>query len=150
MDDVIPKMAIGYRRHDDDQFGTMARMPYWTFIGYRGNACGGQYSTALDLFRFLRAVRTDKLMSHATREAMTTADATSLANYTHGFATRPGAQPALGHTGGGGNSGIDASVWSIGEWSLVVLSNYEAATTVIERPVLERLTAARSAVVGSG
>ena len=27
--------------NDDDLFGTMPRMPYWTFVGYRGNACGG-------------------------------------------------------------------------------------------------------------
>jgi D-alanyl-D-alanine carboxypeptidase len=97
-----------------------------------GAGMGGWTSTTDDLFKFARALRTNKLL-----DATTTADITSGkvayipppmdVKYCYGFYEMPlGQDRMVGHSGGGGDSGVGAEVeilWN-SEYTIVVLSNH--------------------------
>ncbi|HEY0140954.1 MAG TPA: serine hydrolase domain-containing protein [Thermoanaerobaculia bacterium] len=139
LDEVVWKRAVGYRLRDSDPFGYQPRRPNWTFVGLRGNAAGGQYGHALDLFRFLRALRANKLAS-AERVAEFITHQPPRRNYGFGFTVKKvGEATVIGHTGGGGNSGIDNAAWMIGDWTVVVQANYEAAANAIADRIVEAL-----------
>jgi len=57
LDESTSNLAVGYMQFDDDPFGLEARHPNYMFLGWRGNACGGGYSTAPDLLKFANASR---------------------------------------------------------------------------------------------
>lgn len=139
LDEVVPKRAVGYLLPDTDPFGYQPRRPNWTFAGLHGNAAGGQYGHAFDLFRFLRALRANKLAS-AERVAEFTTHQPPRRNYGFGFTVKKvGDATVIGHTGGGGNSGIDNAAWMIGDWTVVVQSNYESAANAIADRIVEAL-----------
>ena len=140
LDEVVPKRAVGYLRPDTDPFGFQPRRPNWISLGMHGNAAGGQYGHALDLFRFLRALRANKLAS-AERLAEFTTHQPPRRNYGFGFTVKKVNEvTVLGHTGGGGSSGIDNAAWMIGDWTVVVQSNYESAANAIADRIVEALT----------
>lgn len=142
IEEVVPKRAVGYMRADDDPFAMQPRRPNWLFVaGVRGNAAGGQYGHALDLFRFLRALRANALASPATI-AEFTKHQPPRRNYGFGFAVKKvGETTVIGHTGGGGNSGIDNAAWIAGEWIVITQSNYEAAANAIADPIVKAVAA---------
>jgi D-alanyl-D-alanine carboxypeptidase len=46
IDDVVPNLAVGYARFEDDPLGIGPRRPNWIFLQRKGSAAGGGYSTA--------------------------------------------------------------------------------------------------------
>jgi D-alanyl-D-alanine carboxypeptidase len=97
-----------------------------------GAGMGGWTSTTDDLFKFARALRTCKLLD-ATHTAEITSGKVAFVpppmnvKYCYGFYEMPlGQDRMVGHSGGGGDSGVGAEVemlWN-SEHTIVVLSNH--------------------------
>lgn len=92
---------------------------------------GGLALTAEDLFRFTQALREGRLVRPETArllmEGKVPVEPGAPVRYGYGFyemELRPGGV-AVGHSGGGGNSGIGADVEMVGAWTLVVMGNYD-------------------------
>lgn len=128
LDEATPNRAVGYGRFEDDPLGIEPRRPNWMFLGWRGNACGGGYSTAPDMLRFARAVREGRFVSPAMTETLTTPGG-RMRGYGLGFESREvEGRMVYGHGGGGPGSGIDADMraFADGSYTVVVLGNYDA------------------------
>lgn len=132
LDEVTPNRAVGYMRYsEDDPLGIEPRRPNYMFLGWRGNACGGGYSTAPDLLKFARALRGYKLLSKEMTEKITGSPDEMLRarDYAFGFsARRVAGRDVRGHNGGGMNSGINSDLkifWDSG-YTVIVLGNYDA------------------------
>ena len=128
---IVPNRATGYLHVEDDPLGLGPRFSNEQFLGYGANGSGGQYSTADDMFAFLKAVADGKLLgADMTREMLTPridfAGAPRPSKYGYGidFGTCA-AQPTFGHEGGGANSGVSSIVTRTLEsgWTIIVLSN---------------------------
>ncbi len=91
-DAIEPNVAIGYTRRTSD--GTLRSNLY--MHGAAGSAAGGGYSTALDLFSYVKARRAGRF---------------------------PRSDKGLGIAGGA--PGTNAVVESNGDWTVVVLSNFD-------------------------
>ncbi len=129
LEDVVPGRVVGYRFSDDDLIGIGQRRPNTAFHGWRGNSCGGGYSTVADMAAYLRALRAGKLASRAIYDQFTVQSEGGLPEYGLGFAVRPvGGRTAIGHGGGGPGSGVDGDSWVIKEtgWACSILGNYDA------------------------
>ena len=87
--------AIGYTRRTDD--GQLKSNVY--MHGAAGSAAGGGYSTAMDLFAYVKAMRQGRF---------------------------PGGDRGLGIAGGA--PGTNAIVESNGDWTVVVLTNFDPPT----------------------
>ena len=128
-DQDIPDRVIGARYADDDMLGLRGRSPAKNHSGWRGNSCGGGYSTVEDMCRYLAALRAGKLAAPATVARMTAPYPGGRPDYGMGFQCRlHGGRRLVGHAGGGPHSGIDgdsAIVWKTG-WAYSVLGNYDA------------------------
>lgn len=128
-DEARDVKAVGYRFPDDDQLGLDQRRRNDDALGYRGNSCGGGYSTVGDMTRYLRALRSGRILPSGAVASLTARQPGGLANYGRGFFVRPIAnRTTVGHGGGGPHSGIDgdhAIIWETG-WSVSVLGNYDA------------------------
>ncbi len=128
LDEVTQNLAVGYMRYEDDPFGLEPRRPNFMFLGWRGNACGGGYSTATDLLKFSRALRGYKLLNRDLTEMITTEQGL-MVGYGYGFEVQSiNGNSVRGHSGGGANSGINTDFgifWDKG-YNVVVLSNYDA------------------------
>ena len=129
IDEIAPGRAVGYRFAEDDPLGFGQRRPNWNFLGYRGNSCGGGYSTVGDMVKFLQALRAGKLLKPETVELFTTPHPGGLRNYGMGFTRTPeGARTVRGHDGGGAASGINSDakmIWETG-YAYAVMGNYDA------------------------
>lgn len=92
---------------------------------------GGLHLTADDLFRFTRALRDGRLVGAEMARTLMTGtvlvEPGAPISYGLGFYDMElqGGAHAVGHSGGGGSSGIGADVEMVGEWTLVVLGNYD-------------------------
>lgn len=129
-DEVVTDRAIGYRPSDDDLLRTQALRANWSFIGGRGSAAGGEYSTAEDLSRFLAAWRAGTLMRSTTRDTMlvarSVAGTPTPSFYGYGvLVSTENGRLVVGHGGGGQGSGMDNDIriFADGTWTVVVLSN---------------------------
>ena len=108
---------------------------------------GGIHLTAEDLWRFVHALREGRLVSPETAALLTAGKVAvepgAPVRYGYGFYEMElyGGGTAMGHSGGGGSSGIGADVEMVGEWTLVVLGNYDLEQDVrpMVMPVLEFL-----------
>jgi D-alanyl-D-alanine carboxypeptidase len=156
------KSAVGYARFTElDPLGVEPRRPESVRGG--GGAVtksrplgfgGGEY-TAEDLFRFARALRTGKLVPMAIADSITKGEVSmgGPAKYALGFFDRPiNGRRVVGHSGSNPDTGHDADlemVWD-DEWTVVVLSNYDApAGVTLEMPILD-LIAGSSTVESAG
>lgn len=124
------RVAVGYRYHQDDHLGLSLRRPNDDFRGYRGNSCGGGYSTVADMTAYLRALRAGKLLDRAVLGQMVVQQPCGLGEYGLGFMVEPLAEgrTLIGHGGGGPHSGVDGMngiIWETG-WAFSVLGNYDA------------------------
>lgn len=124
------RVAIGYRYRADDHLGLSPREPNDDFRGYRGNSCGGGYSTVADMTTYLRALREGRLADRALLDQMVVQQKPGLGQYGLGFDVKPLApgRTLIGHGGGGPHSGIDGMhgiVWETG-WAFSLLGNYDA------------------------
>lgn len=145
VDEVAPGRVVGYLYPTTDPLGLLPRQPNWTFVPWRGNSCGGGYSTVADMTAYLRALRAGKIVSPAMGETLTARNTGGLAGYGLGFIHREvGGRTLRGHGGGGPTSGIEgdhAIVWETG-WAYSILGNYDAPfVTVISRDIATMLAA---------
>jgi D-alanyl-D-alanine carboxypeptidase len=62
IDDVVPNLAVGYARYEDDPLGIGPRRPNWIFLQWKGSAAGGGYSTTADMLRFVQGLRDHRLL----------------------------------------------------------------------------------------
>ncbi|MBO0887516.1 beta-lactamase family protein [Candidatus Bathyarchaeota archaeon] len=128
LDETTPNLAVGYMRYDDDPFGVEPRHPNHMFLGWRGNACGGGYSTAPDLLRFATALKSYRFASkHLTDEF--TRPQGHMKSYGLGFEVEDyKGKKVVGHTGGGPNSGVNSALKIFWDqpYSVIVLGNYDA------------------------
>jgi CubicO group peptidase (beta-lactamase class C family) len=115
-----------------------------------GNPAGGGYSTAADMFRFARALRTGGLLNERMTEYVL--NGTFAEETKFGFALREqvvGGRRFLGN--GGGAPGVNAEFRfePAGEYTVVVLTNSSppAATEMLGR-ILERLSSSAEADPG--
>ena len=134
--EVVPNLAVGYARFQDDPMGVDPRRSNIAFLPWRGSPAGGGYSTAPDLLKFARALRAHKLLSAPLTELVTSAKVPMRGSpragekYAYGFATETlaGGREIRGHSGGGANSGVNSSLimfWD-GSYTVVVTGNYDA------------------------
>jgi CubicO group peptidase (beta-lactamase class C family) len=143
--------AIGYARFTElDPLGVEARRPE-TVRGKPGKGkaqgFGGGAYTAEDLYRFARALRTGKLVPTAIADSIRKGEVSmgGRMKYALGFFDRPmNGKHVVGHSGSNPDTGHDADlqmVWE-DEWTVIVLSNYDApAGMMLEMPILETITA---------
>jgi CubicO group peptidase (beta-lactamase class C family) len=145
------KSAVGYARFTElDPLGVEPRRPETVRGGGGGSAkkdrplgFGGGAYTAEDLFRFARALRTGKLVPQAIADSITRGEV-SMGGPTKealGFFDRDlNGRHVVGHSGSNPDTGHDADlemVWD-GEWTVIVLSNYDApAGVMLEMPILD-------------
>jgi D-alanyl-D-alanine carboxypeptidase len=131
-DVTVPHRALGYAPADDDVLGVEPLRPTMATLGRTSGAqgAGGQYATATDYFRFVQALRRDRLLGRAMRDTLWAGrnplpwDAK--ARYASGFVRFDVAgHDFVGH-GGGGGYGIDNMLYfsADGPWTVVVLGNY--------------------------
>lgn len=134
LDRADPNRAVGYFRSAEDAFGLGERQSNESAIGLQGNAAGGAYATARDVHAFARALRAQSLVSPAS-SALLQAPRNDLlgaptpTRYGYGFAVHEcNGRTFIGHNGGGAQSGVHSTLLmsADGEWSIVVLSNYDA------------------------
>ncbi|HYC97505.1 serine hydrolase domain-containing protein [Brevundimonas sp.] len=129
LDETVAGRAVGYRYLESDSLGIEGRRPNGGFLGWRGNSCGGGYSTTADMTAFLRALSSGRLVPDAITEMLTGPAPGGLPDYGMGFERRVVAgRTLIGHNGGGPNSGIDGESFIVREtgWALSVLGNYDA------------------------
>ncbi len=130
---IIPNRAHGYLHTEDDPLGLGPRYSNEQFLGYGANGSGGEYSTVVDLFAFLRALANGTLLGPAMTKEMLTpriefAGSPRPSRYGYGVdLSRCGNHPIFGHEGGGANSGVSSLAYHVldGDWTIVVLSNYD-------------------------
>jgi CubicO group peptidase (beta-lactamase class C family) len=152
-----PDRAIGYARFSDtDPLGIEPRRPNvgeFDDLGHGGGllaAFGGGSYTAEDLLRFTRALRTGKLLRPATA-ALVTRGVVPLgdggpAKYAYGFYdVDRGGHRVVGHPGSNSDTGLDADVemlWD-NDYTIVVLSNYDAPAGIALSGAIQQLLAGR-------
>lgn len=145
-DDTVPDSAVGYKFGPDDPLGLGARRDNWDTVPWRGNACGGQFSTAGDMIRFLQALRSGKLLKPETAALFTAQLAGGLPDYGLGFGhfDMPNGRNLVGHGGGGPGSGINSDarmIWETG-YAYAVMGNYDSPfAQVVARDIGEMLAA---------
>jgi CubicO group peptidase (beta-lactamase class C family) len=149
---LTPDEALGYARFAElDPLGVDARRPETVRhpqpVKAELRAFGGGAYTAEDLFRFARALRTAKLVRRDLTDTITTGkvDIGEGAPVTYGFGfyeQKMEGSRIVGHPGSNPDTGHDADVEMVwdGEWTVVVLSNYDApAGMQMEAPILALL-----------
>lgn len=141
--------AVGYAQFaEDDPLGIEPRTPSRTAAQGAGGkplGFGGGTYAAGELYRFARALRTGRLVPAAIADSIVAprVGMGGTMKYGYGFYSRTmhGTQ-VLGHSGSNPSTGYDADlqmVWA-GEWTVIVLSNYDApAGMMIMMPILDLL-----------
>jgi CubicO group peptidase (beta-lactamase class C family) len=107
--DATWKRATGYTTRAQEPGPPGPRRSSVSFLPARGSSAGGSYSTAADLLRFTRALKT--LLSPASWRDLMRIPPDAPAH----------AQPGIGW--GGGAPGVNASVQLEGAWEVIVLAN---------------------------
>jgi len=127
MDMPVENLAIGYDPSPGSEYGYENNL-YKHVI--RGGPAGGGFSTVEDLYRFARALTSEKLLSKASLERMWEDHAG--ADYGYGFSVADGALGRMvGHGGGfpGLNSNLDIMLDR--GYVVAVMSNYGSAATPV-------------------
>lgn len=144
------RRAMGYAHFSEvDPFGMEARRSAASVRGMRVSphvlGFGGGYYTADDLFRFARALRTGKLLRPDVVDTITTGKVAMGGPMKYGFGffdQQVDGARVVGHSGSNPDTGWDADmemVWD-GDWTVVVLSNFDApAGMQVEMPILALL-----------
>ena len=146
--------ARGYSRPPElDPMGLEPRRSNEWMVGEQGpstdlSGFGGIALTAEDLFRFTRALREHRLLGAEMTQTVLAGKVPlgpgAPVQYAYGFyvARFPEDEHAtIGHSGGGSASGIGADVEMVGDWTLVVLGNYDLEQDIrpMTGPLLEFL-----------
>lgn len=130
---IVPNRATGYLQPEDDPLGLGSRFSNEQFLGFGANGSGGHYSTAGDMFAFLKALVDGRLLGReATAEMLQPridfVGTPRPSKYGYGVHFDScGGNAILGHEGGGPNSGVSSLAYRTLEngWTIIVLSNYD-------------------------
>jgi CubicO group peptidase (beta-lactamase class C family) len=144
VDEDIPNLALGYTRTLPDGSELPEDAPRHTnlFVTLaKGVSAGGGYSTVEDLFRFSRAVLTNKLLDQAHTNILLTGKVPTRPNTKYGYGMEEqfvNGVRIVGHNGG--NPGIMSWLDMFPDlgYTAVVMSNYDNAAA----PVVRRLEVA--------
>jgi CubicO group peptidase (beta-lactamase class C family) len=132
---IVPNRATGYLRPEEDPLGFGPRRANHQYLGFKGDASGGAYSTVDDLFAFHRALLGNRLLGAAGTQQMLSPKVDFPGTprpSKYGFGVRLSecaSRPVFGHSGGGANSGVSAATYATpdGRWTVIVLANYDPA-----------------------
>jgi CubicO group peptidase (beta-lactamase class C family) len=141
LDRVNPNLAVGYEKHYGDD-GITFRNNLFEHV-LRGGPQGGGYSTAGDLLKFERALRTGKLISEESVKLLLSAKPElNSPQYGYGFQIDDDGK-IVGHGGGflGINSNLD--MFQGTGWTAIVMSNYGRGA-MIPQQVMRDLVAAQT------
>ena len=154
-----PREAVGYARFSEfDPLGIEPRRPA-SARSRRGTVrgFGGGAYTAEDMFRFVRALRAGKLLRADLVDSVVTGriDTGDGPDVRYGFGfyeQRMNGERVVGHPGSNPDTGHDADVETVwdGDWTVVVLSNYDAPAGVQLSFPIVRLLAQQSALAKGG
>ncbi len=136
MDDPVENLAIGY--YSDRESPYRWKNNYFQHV-IKGGPAGGGFSTVEDLYKFARALLTEKLVSKKSLDILWK-DHTG-ENYGYGFRTEEGPNgQKVGH--GGGFPGINANldIFVDKGYIVAVLSNYDRAASPLARKIDKLLT----------
>ena len=125
-DRALPDRATGYAFAADDPFGLGGRRANWDTLSWKGNSCGGGFSTVGDITRFLRALRAGELVP-LDQLPLPEAGPPARRFGLEFIPVAPG-RTLVGHSGGGPVSGINAEariIWETG-YAYAVLGNLDA------------------------
>lgn len=135
--EIVPNLSPVYDRDLLDPLGLEPKRRDGMFAGWRGDAHGGGYSTAMDLFRFMRAVKTNRFIGKAQMEEFLKPGLNP--NYGLGFAFDPaGGLKAVGHNG---HARADASIlWDL-DVTVIALGNDLSEPTPITATLIREFVA---------
>ena len=133
LDGVNENLAVGYEKEYEYDGTKRYRNNIYMHV-MRGGPAGGGYSTAPDLLRFAEALRSAKLITHATYELMTTPKPdVSSPRYGFGFLLDPQTVIA-GHSGGFPGISSNLDIFKGTGYVAVVMANYgDAGQPVVEK-----------------
>lgn len=144
VDEVIPKLAVGYYR--DALFSSTWKAD-WLKTAYQAGPAGGGYATNADLLRFAKALREGRLVKPATLAKMFDDEVPAGPGaYAAGFGDRLShGRHVRGHAGGiEGTTANLAMVWETGA-AMVLTSNEGPSTTWLLAEHVADLLAAEGA-----
>ncbi|HRH42212.1 MAG TPA: serine hydrolase domain-containing protein, partial [Pyrinomonadaceae bacterium] len=125
--EVVPNLAVGYGRFEDDPMGVDPRRSNIAFLPWKGSPAGGGYSTAPDLLKFVQAFRSNKLISAKMKEVLIETKTKMIGShrpgdYGYGFIIEEFlGKKVFGHSGGGANSGINSHLKVFADGSYTVI-----------------------------
>lgn len=152
-DQDMPNTATGYTNYIDygedyQEFHLGDKRNTSLYIPARGNPQGGAYSTLADLFKFSRALETNKLISQKTFQVMTSNKVFARkydagdTYWGYGFELESSnGYRVIGH--GGGDLGISAAVRTYpdaGGYTVIILSNYDRGGIIAIAKLQELIT----------
>lgn len=135
-----PAIALGYTPRESDAPGAYAwgeRKVNSNILGMRGSPAGGCYSSAQDLYTFMKALVAGRILSAATRDAFTGHGVVVFREdgyvneYASGFQiTRINASQCYGHRGGAPGASARVEYYPDLGYYVVVLSNYDTMANI--------------------
>ena len=147
-DEVLRQCAMGYYHDRSDLFRCLPAKSNADILPWRGNSCGGGYSTAADIAAYFRALGNGQLVKPETLEMLTekAGEIYPGVGYGMGFIREAvGDKVFVGHSGGGNSIGIGSSLrMSLdNNWSVAILGNCDLPySDAILRDILPMLASA--------
>ena len=144
--------ALRYHFAEDDPVGFRGYRPDLANHQLRADASGGAYTTVDDLLAFHRALYQGRLLSpQRTRDMLAPVvdfpGTPRPSRYGYGIRfSSCGERQAFGHSGGGPNAGVSNATYATadGEWTVIVLSNTNAAGEELAITLCEAVSRSRS------
>jgi CubicO group peptidase (beta-lactamase class C family) len=105
----------------------------------RGGPAGGGFSTALDLFKFSRALHSGKLLPRDVVGLLTSPKSEFGADrYGFGFDVSP-ERHSVGHAGGSMGVSNNVEMFLDSGWTAIVLANYTSPSFEVSSPVVKKI-----------
>jgi D-alanyl-D-alanine carboxypeptidase len=142
-DEVVPNMSVLYVQSPDDPLGIEPYVADHILAGFRGNAEGGGYSTALDLFKFARSYQTGKLLGEEAQKVLYTpkVDEDGKGNNLWGYGIKQSivnGETVRGHSGGGRTH--LQMLWNSGYTVIVQTNTVPPPVTVLSGEIVGFIT----------
>jgi CubicO group peptidase (beta-lactamase class C family) len=133
-------LAVGYQKSFDMDGQVLFRSnTHLQMSPMRGGPAGGDFSTALDLFKFSLALRAGKLLTRDS-VALLTSPKTEFGSDRYGFGFDVSTQRhSAGH--GGGSMGVsnNIEIFLDSGWTAIVLANYTVLGYEVSAPVVKKM-----------
>ena len=137
MDRPVPNLAMGYIKEQDVK-GAYWRSNIFDHV-LKGGPAGGGFSTVEDLFRFARALMTNKLVSKKSVDLLTSPKPGLSSGYGYGFdIRRVKDDEVVGHSGGFPGINAILQIYKKSGYVYAILSNYTDGMRPV-RVILEDL-----------